>query len=143
MKKIISLFLIVACCLMILGCGKKYAKTYEVKQQAGIEVNNDNLHEGKPLAVSFTNKCGEDFGLLSIMDSVTKEQSNIDSLADGESIEVELIQAVDINELKWAVYDLEGNLVAECTTDITDADNVVKITLLGNGQFNDVDVKFE
>lgn len=47
------------------------------------------------------------------------------------------------NDIMQEVYDLEGNLIAECKTDITEADDYFKISLLGNDRFEDVDVKFE
>ena len=60
-----------------------------------------------------------------------------------EEISMNIIWPRNVYELKWAVYDTDGELVGECETDISKADKLVKITILGNGKLENVDVSFE
>ena len=133
--------IIIAFAFVMSGCAKADNEVVEINKK----IENDNIESSdkKDVEVHFVNETGFDFGLISIFDPITEEQINIDSLMKDEEITMNMLWQKELSEFNWAVYDLEGNLVAECKTDITEADDYFKISLLGNDRFEDVDVKFE
>ncbi len=157
-KRIIVLTYFLLFIFLLIGCEKEkntgeinkriVEDGYEAVEASSGEVivvgkeskgNKDN----KELSVTVINSTGSDFGLFSIIDPVSKEQINIDSLMKDEEISMNIIWPRNVYELKWAVYDTDGELVGECETDISKADKLVKITILGNGKLENVDVSFE
>lgn len=150
--------IIIAFAFVMSGCAKTNKEVVEINKtiteengntanadigSAESSADNTEFTNMKDVEVHFVNECGVDFGLVSIFDPIAEEQINIDSLMKDEEITMNMLWQKEVTEFKWAVYDLEGNLIAECKTDITEADDYFKISLLGNDRFEDVDVEFE
>lgn len=148
-KKRVLVFLMVFSALCLgTGCKKKSEEGYkEVLTSSGEEIavgiDNTATADKKDMEVSFLNSCGKDFGMVALFDPVTKESVQLDSLLADEEITANMLWPREVYDFKWAVYDLEVNLIAECTTDLSKAKDTVRIELLGNKNFEDVDVKFE
>lgn len=115
------------------------AGSEEVTEADQSEDNTDN----KTLRVVFSNECGSDFGLIAMFDPTTSEQMNLDALLADEEITMDLNWPVEAKTLKWGVYDTEGNLLADCDTDVTKAEGYIKICLIGDGHFENIDVQYE
>lgn len=99
--------------------------------------------EVRVITLSVINLCGADIGMFSVIDPVTGEQINLDSLADGETLSLEASWPEDATELQWAVYNLEGELYMEGSTDITSAEASATLLLMGDGGIDSVEALFQ
>lgn len=77
--------------------------------------------------------CGIEVGMVAVIDPVTGEQVNLDSLSDQESISMEADWPSSVNEFQWALYNTGGELCVEGTTDISSAQTTVTLLLTGDG----------
>ena len=78
-----------------------------------------------------------------LIDPVTGEQVNLDSLSDQESISMEADWPSSVNEFQWALYKTDGELCVEGTTDISSAQATVTLLLTGDGDLEKVEELFE
>lgn len=109
----------------------------DAQEETGVEAQT------RTLTISVANMCGVDIGMFSVIDPVSEEQVNLNALADGELLSMEAEWPVEISNFQWAVYNQDGELYMEGTTDITEAKTSVLIMLKGDGDITDVKEQFE
>ena len=106
------------------------------------QASSDAVSDTKALTITVVNTCGVDIGMFSVLDPVTGEQLNLDSLADEESLSMDTSWPVSVTEFQWALYNQQGELCIEGTTDISAADSSVLLVLTGDGDVENVEAYF-
>lgn len=91
------------------------------------------------LKIQIKNLCGMDFGMFSMIDPATGEQLNLNSVANKELLTLNADWPKDASIMQWALYDMNGNLVAEAKTDISKASSEVTITFNGDGKIESIE----
>lgn len=99
--------------------------------------------ERKSIIITATNECGIDIGMFSVIDPISGEQYNISAIADGQSVSMPVEWPVEITDFQWALYNQNGELCVEVTTDISQAESGVTLLLTGDGNLDDVQEIFE
>ena len=99
--------------------------------------------ERKSIIITATNECGIDIGMFSVIDPISGEQYNISAIADGQSVSMPVEWPVEITDFQWALYNQNGELGVEATTDISQAESGVTLLLTGDGNLDDVQEIFE
>ena len=99
--------------------------------------------ERKRINITATNECGIDIGMFSVIDPISGEQYNISAIADGQSVSMPVEWPVEITDFQWALYNQNGELCVEATTDISQAESGVTLLLTGDGNLDDVQEIFE
>lgn len=99
--------------------------------------------ERKSIIITATNECGIDIGMFSVIDPISGEQYNISAIADGQSVSMPVEWPVEITDFQWALYNQNGELCVETTTDISQAESGVTLLLTGDGNLDDVQEIFE
>ena len=99
--------------------------------------------ERKSIIITATNECGIDIGMFSVIDPISGEQYNISEIADGQSVSMPVEWPVEITDFQWALYNQNGELCVEATTDISQAESGVTLLLTGDGNLDDVQEIFE
>ena len=74
---------------------------------------------------------------------ISGEQYNISAIADGQSVSMPVEWPVEITDFQWALYNQNGELCVEATTDISQAESGVTLLLTGDGNLDDVQEIFE
>ncbi|MCI6064509.1 hypothetical protein MR818_03840 [bacterium] len=97
----------------------------------------------KSIIITATNECGIDIGMFSVIDPISGEQYNISAIADGQSVSMPVEWPVEITDFQWALYNQNGELCVEATTDISQAESGVTLLLTGDGNLDDVQEIFE
>ena len=92
------------------------------------------------VALSYTNSCSVDIGMIAIIDPIDGAQINIGGVKKNDTLKCKVIWPTDKNELKWAVYTQGGDLYSESTTDVTGLTESISITLKGENTIDDIDV---
>lgn len=142
-KRILPLFAILSVCSILLtGCTnqKPSAPASEIETETVTEYESLATRE---LTINIANMCGTDIGMFSIIDPVTGEQRNLDSLQDKEVISITADWPDTVTEFQWALYNKNGELCSEGNTDISGASKSVMMVLNGNGDFESVDTTLE
>ena len=150
---IIILSLIISSTLII-GCGNTDAKsnaaeTYDHTDDQNIEVIPlpDDLaspsEDSLPITLTFANLCGTDIGMFSMIDPNTEEQINLMPLADQETVSIEANWPKDNMNFQWALYNAQGELCIEATSDLTGITSSALIVVTGDGDVESVDVTIE
>ena len=158
MKKNVTLcFLLVAMSLALLpACGKN-TEPQEIEEQIETpaeeapvaEEPQEEPEEEEPaidtydLHITFVNQCNVDIGMLSVIDPVTGEQAQVDPIPAGESVSLDAKWPVDATEFHWALYNVDGDLYMECTTDITVASTDATITLIGDDEVTQIQEEYK
>ena len=62
---------------------------------------------------------------------------------DGQSVSMPVEWPVEITDFQWALYNQNGELCVEATTDISQAESGVTLLLTGDGNLDDVQEIFE
>lgn len=114
-----------------------------------IEKNTDT--DAKPetpettreLSIHLVNTCGVEIGMVSYINPATKEQVNVGELPDGTLLTLDFVWPSDVAEFQWALYNTEGKLCMECTTDISEASTAATLILTGEGNVESVTAQFE
>ena len=99
--------------------------------------------ERKSIIITATNECGIDIGMFSVIDPISGEQYNISAIADGQSVSMPVEWPVEITDFQWALYNQNGELCVEATTDISQVESGVTLLLTGDGNLDDVQEIFE
>ena len=122
------------------------AKTVGTAQAAAEAVEStesSEYAERKSIIITATNECGIDIGMFSVIDPISGEQYNISAIADGQSVSMPVEWPVEITDFQWALYNQNGELCVEATTDISQAESGVTLLLTGDGNLDDVQEIFE
>jgi hypothetical protein len=154
---------ILSCCLLFGGCSQNSAgddtssattastSPSETVAALPADVSPDSessaiestSEDTRALTLSVVNMCGIEVGMVAVIDPVTGEQVNLDSLSDQESISMEADWPSSVNEFQWALYNTDGELCVEGTTDISSAQATVTLLLTGDGDLEKVEELFE
>lgn len=164
---------VVSCCLLFGGCGQSGVAQDSVSQPAtetaisaeattessdkiSAETSSEPSSESaeapsgetadadtRTLTLSVVNMCGIEIGMVAVIDPVTGEQVNLDSLSDGESISMEADWPSSVTEFQWALYNTDGELCVEGKTDISAARTSASLLLTGDGDLEKVEELFE
>lgn len=154
---------ILSCCLLFGGCSQNSdgedtssattastspsetvaAQPADVSPDSDSSAIESTSEDTRALTLSVVNMCGIEIGMVAVIDPVTGEQVNMDSLSDQESISMEADWPSSVNEFQWALYNTDGELCVEGTTDISSAQATVTLLLTGDGDLEKVKELFE
>lgn len=98
--------------------------------------------ETKLISITVINLSKAEVGMFSIIDPLLKEQADVGQVNAEGTLSFQCNWPVDEKELNWAVYDKQGELLLESTTDLTECKEVVSIMLSGEDTIDDVDTFF-
>ena len=121
----------------------KAAGTAQAAAEAVETTESSEFSERKSIIITATNECGIDIGMFSVIDPISGEQYNISAIADGQSVSMPVEWPVEITDFQWALYNQNGELCVEATTDISQAESGVTLLLTGDGNLDDVQEIFE
>ena len=119
------------------------AGTTQAAAKAVESTESSEYAERKSIIITATNECGIDIGMFSVIDPISGEQYNISAIADGQSVSMPVEWPVEITDFQWALYNQNGELCVEATTDISQAESGVTLLLTGDGNLDDVQEIFE
>lgn len=119
------------------------AGTARAAAEAVESTESSEFAERKSIIITATNECGIDIGMFSVIDPISGEQYNISAIADGQSVSMPVEWPVEITDFQWALYNQNGELCVEATTDISQAESGVTLLLTGDGNLDDVQEIFE
>ena len=119
------------------------AGTAQATAEAVESTESSEFAERKSIIITATNECGIDIGMFSVIDPISGEQYNISAIADGQSVSMPVEWPVEITDFQWALYNQNGELCVEATTDISQAESGVTLLLTGDGNLDDVQEIFE
>ena len=108
----------------------------------GVESGTDK-EDTKLLYLTAINLTGIDIGMFSVIDPATGEQANIGGLKSNEKYTFECNWPKDTKEFKWALYNMDGELCIEATTDISKAEQAAFLIMLGKDSVKDVKVYYD
>ena len=108
----------------------------------GAESGTDK-EDTKLLYLTAINLTGIDIGMFSVIDPATGEQANIGGLKSNERYTFECNWPKDTKEFKWALYNMDGELCIEATTDISKAEQAAFLIMLGKDSVQDVKVYYD
>lgn len=141
------------CAVLFIGCGKevtvekkpveKEEPVVETAEPEQTEESKEPQVETRDLTITFVNECQVDIGMLSVIDPVTGEQAQVEPIPAGESISLDAAWPVDVDSFHWALYNLDGELYMECETDISVAKTAATITLVGEGEVEELREDYE
>ena len=115
-------------------------ETSEILESSEVPETDTDIRK---LTLSVVNMCGVDIGMVAVIDPVTGEQVNLDSLADEESLSMEADWPSTVKEFQWALYNTDGELCIEGKTDISTAKTSATLLLTGDGDLEKVEELFE
>lgn len=119
------------------------AGTAQAAVEAVESTESSEFAERKSIIITATNECDIDIGMFSVIDPISGEQYNISAIADGQSVSMPVEWPVEITDFQWALYNQNGELCVEATTDISQAESGVTLLLTGDGNLDDVQEIFE
>ncbi|MFW5554337.1 MAG: hypothetical protein ACOCN3_05160 [Roseburia inulinivorans] len=150
MKKKKTLIICMLLGIMLLtSCGKTDHQdqapvaTEQTSGDSRQTTESSEFAERKSIIITATNECGIDIGMFSVIDPISGEQYNISAIADGQSVSMPVEWPVEITDFQWALYNQNGELCVEATTDISQAESGVTLLLTGDGNLDDVQEIFE
>lgn len=150
MKKKKTLIICMLLGIMLLtSCGKTDHQdqapvaTEQISGDSRQTTESSEYAERKSIIITATNECGIDIGMFSVIDPISGEQYNISAIADGQSVSMPVEWPVEIIDFQWALYNQNGELCVEATTDISQAESGVTLLLTGDGNLDDVQEIFE
>lgn len=117
--------------------------TAQAAAEAVESTESSEYAERKSIIITAANECGIDIGMFSVIDPISGEQYNISAIADGQSVSMPVEWPVEITDFQWALYNQNGELCVEATTDISQAESGVTLLLTGDGNLDDVQEIFE
>ena len=119
------------------------AGTAQAAVEAVESTESSEYAERKSIIITASNECGIDIGMFSVIDPISGEQYNISAIADGQSVSMPVEWPVEITDFQWALYNQNGELCVEATTDHSQAESGVTLLLTGDGNLDDVQEIFE
>ena len=111
----------------------------ETTPDAGANQNT----ETKAITISVLNLSNVQIGMFSVIDPATGEQINLDNVAPEESVSMECNWPSDTAQFQWALYNMNGELCMEASTDISKAKKSVTLILTGENTIEDVQAFFD
>lgn len=99
--------------------------------------------ETKAITISVLNLSNVQIGMFSVIDPATGEQINLDSLEPGQSVSLDCNWPSDVSQFQWALYNMDGELCIESSTDISEAKKSVALVLSGEDNIEDVQALFD
>lgn len=135
--------------MLLTSCGKTDHQdqapvaTEQISGDSRQTTESSEYAERKSIIITATNECGIDIGMFSVIDPISGEQYNISAIADGQSVSMPVEWPVEITDFQWALYNQNGELCVEATTDISQAESGVTLLLTGDGNLDDVQEIFE
>lgn len=135
--------------MLLTSCGKTDHQdqapvaTEQISGDSRQTTESSEYAERKSIIITATNECGIDIGMFSVIDPISGEQYNISAIADGQSVSMPVEWPVEITDFQWALYNQNGELCVEATTDISQAESGVTLLLTGDGTLDDVQEIFE
>ena len=156
-KRTIITTLIISIVLTFTGCNKKQdihevnkdisnlAKDYaEQIDEAQQEIEKLDEASGiTNLTICYINLLNADIGMICMIDPVTMQQINVDALPSGQIISTDLRVPTDDKEIKWAIYNKNGELYSESSTDVSSAQSSVWIIIKGDKKVDSIDTLFD
>ena len=103
----------------------------------------DVQETARDLSIHLVNTSGVEVGMVSYINPATKEQVDVGALPDGTLLTLDFVWPLDVAEFQWALYNTEGQLCMECTTDISEASTAATLILTGEGNVESVTTQFE
>lgn len=159
MKKNIHSILIISCVMVIsltvYGCSSSKTKqtsapvssnTISANQpadnstSANLVSNNSLETETTPITITVVNLSKTEVGSFSVFDPQLNKQIDSNQIASDGTLSVSYNWPINVKDLQWAVYDTQGNVLLESSTDITECKELVSILLSGEDTIDDVDV---
>lgn len=159
MSKILKSFSVPVCVFLMLGvllsgCSQKENTD---SSQAASQTETENVNnteaadsseaeipsETKELKISVLNLSDVQIGMFSTIDPATGEQINLDNLEPGQSVSMECNWPNDVSQFQWALYNVNGELCMDASTDISEAEKSVTLVLTGEGNIDDVTALFD
>lgn len=135
--------------MLLTSCGKTDHQdqapvaTEQISGDSRQTTESSEYAERKSIIITATNECGIDIGMFSVIDPISGEQYNISAIADGQSVSMPVEWPVEITDFQWALYNQNGELCVEATTDVSQAESGVTLLLTGDGNLDDVQEIFE
>lgn len=135
--------------MLLTSCGKTDHQdqapvaTEQTSGDSRQTTESSEFAERKSIIITATNECGIDIGMFSVIDPISGEQYNISAIADGQSVSMPVEWPGEITDFQWALYNQNGELCVEATTDISQAESGVTLLLTGDGNLDDVQEIFE
>ena len=155
--KYVSVILVIA--FLLAGCGSenetdnadatKAGSTGEAVVTEDSDTSSDTTvtdtdnADTELLVLTAINLTGIDIGMFSVIDPATGEQANIGGLKSNERYTFECNWPKDTKEFKWALYNMDGELCIEATTDISKAEQAAFLIMLGKDSVQDVKVYYD
>ena len=155
--KYVSVILVIA--LLLAGCGSENATdnadatkpgstgeavvTEDSATSSDTTVTDTDNADTELLVLTAINLTGIDIGMFSVIDPATGEQANIGGLKSNERYTFECNWPEDTKEFQWALYNMEGELCIEATTDISSAEQAAFLIMLGKDNVEDVKVYYD
>lgn len=99
--------------------------------------------ETHAITISVLNLSNVQIGMFSVIDPVTKEQINLDNLEPGQSVSMDCNWPSDVSQFQWALYNQNGELCMDASTDISQAEKSVALVLSGEDNIEDVKTLFD
>lgn len=118
------------------------ADTIDNTETAAEEKTEEAL-ETKAITISVLNLSNVQIGMFSVIDPATGEQINLDSLEPGQSVSLDCNWPSDVSQFQWALYNMDGELCIESSTDISEAKKSVALVLSGEDNIEDVQTLFD
>lgn len=159
-RKTIQCRLLICCIcassILLVGCqqsqsGQTTSETGTVAEstaETAMTSTADSTTDGetmqtKSITISVLNLSDVNIGMFSVLDPVTGEQLNLDSMEPGSSVSLECNWPSDIQEFHWALYNANGELCIDASTDVSEVNTSVALILTGEGNIDDVKVVSE
>lgn len=113
----------------------------EVAENSETETSSNT--KTKVITISVLNLSDVQIGMFSTIDPATGEQINLDSLEPGQSVSMECNWPNDVSLFQWALYNVDGELCMDASTDISEAEKSVILVLTGEGNIDDITALFD
>ena len=155
--KYVSVILVIA--LLLAGCGSENETDNADAGKAGstgeavvtedsatssdTTVTDTDNADTELLVLTAINLTGIDIGMFSVIDPATGEQANIGGLKSNERYTFECSWPKETKEIKWALFNMDGELCIEATTDISKAEQAAFLIMLGKDSVQDVKVYYD
>lgn len=116
----------------------------DVSNSQDISQTEESLQaDNKALTIQLVNTCGVEIGMVSYINPSTKEQVDVGALPDGTLLNLDFVWPLDVSDFQWALYNADGVLCMECTTDISKAKTSATLILTGDNKVESVTAQFE